>query len=329
MLIWEKYLKDDLNGAFHDRVHAKKLAAGSTAPVYAVAAPNVMDREPAKDVFLGRYAVLGMQSLYGANYRFFPQYQLEGTCVGQSHALISTMVLGISSLLSGLRFPGRVAVAPIYAGSRVEIGKRPGTWQGSVGSWAAQWMTQYGCVTYRELGHDDNPKDEKAWLRTMAEDEKNAMAWTASRDGVPGRFEDVARLRPIQSTPLIQTVDEVKAALTNLTPVNICGMVHPSQNLDSRGVAKSISAGGGHSTAIIGQHFDGSNWWFDMVNSWWFYYKGGFCRPTHRIDKMFTGSVVRFSEQSLRMWLKERDSYAMVGVQGLEPVDAEYSRLMA
>jgi hypothetical protein len=27
--------------------------------------------------------------------------------------------------------------------------------------------------------------------------------------------------------------------------------------------------------------------------------------------------------------LQERDSYALVGVQGLEPIDQEYSRLMA
>jgi hypothetical protein len=327
--VWERYLDASIDGAKHNREHQKLLAAQSKAPLYAAAAPNVMDREPAKDIFLGRYALMGMESLYGRNFKFFPQYQEWGTCVGQSHAFLSTITVGVSSLLSGLRFPGRIAVAPIYAGSRVEIGKNPGTWEGSVGSWAAQWLTKYGCVTYRELGHDDNPKDDKAWLKTMKADETQAMKWTASRDGVPPATEQTSRLMPIQHAPLVQTVDEVKAALTNLTPVNICCLVHPSQSLDSKGVSTSVRRGGGHSTGIIGQYFDGSQWWFDHVNSWWYYYKGGFCRPGNKRDAQFKGAVNRINEQTLQAMLQERDSYALVGVQGLEPIDQEYSRLMA
>jgi hypothetical protein len=329
MPIWDKYLDGSLDAAKHDRAHQKLFASQSAAPVYAAAAPRVMDKEPAKDVFLGRYALLGMQSLYGKKFKWFPQYQEEGTCVGQSHATILTMVLGISSLLSGLRFPGRVAVAPIYAGSRVDIGKNPGRWAGSTGSWAAQWATQFGCVTYRELGHDDNPGDDKAWLATMRSDEQQAMAWTNSREGVPKNTESVAKLRPVMHAPLVQTIDEVKAALSNLTPINICGQVHPSQECDDKGVTKQVTRGGGHSTAIIGQYFDGSRWWFDHVNSWWYYYKGGFCRSGNKLDLAFKGSVCRISEKQLAMWLAERDSYAMVGVQGLEPLDQDYSRLMA
>ncbi len=329
MPIWDKYLDGTLEGAKHDRAHQRLFAAKSVAPVYGAAAPNVMDREPAKDVFLGRYALMGMQSLYGNTFTFFPQYQEYGTCVGQSHAMGATIVAGVSSLLSGLRFPGRMAVAPIYAGSRVDIGKNPGRWEGSVGSWAAQWLTKFGCVTYRELGHVDNPKSDKEWLATMKKDEQQAMDWTASREGVPKSGEDLARLRPIQHAPLIQTVEEVKAALTNLTPVNICCLVHPSQDLDSKGVSKSARRGGGHSTIVIGQYFDGSRWWFDFLNSWWYYYKGGFARSTNKLDLQFKGSVTRITEETLRACLAERDCYALVGVQGLEPVDKEMSRLMA
>jgi len=329
MPIWDRYLDGSLDAARHDRAHQKLFAAQSIAPVYGAAAPNVMDREPAKDIFLGRYALMGMQSLYGRKFRWFPQYQEEGTCVGQSHAAIATIVLGVSSLLSGLRFPGRVAVAPIYAGSRVDIGKNPGTWQGSTGSWAAQWLTKYGCVTYRELGHNDNTETEKDWLATMRADEQQGMKWTNSREGVPKTSEDVARLRPIQQAPLVQTVEEVRAAITNLTPINLCGMVHPSKQLDSQGTSKQLTRGGGHSTAIIGQYFDGSRWWYDHLQSWWYYYQGGYARTGNKLDLQFKGSVTRIPEEWLRQWLAERDSYAMVGVQGLEPIDAEYSRLMA
>lgn len=328
MPIWDKYLDGSLDAAKHDRSHQRLFAAKSVAPVYAAAAPNVMDKEPSKNVFLGRYAILGMQSLYGKNFKFFPQYQEEGTCVGQSHAMGATIVAGISSLLSGLKFPGRMAVSPIYAGSRVDVGKNPGRWQGSTGSWAAQWLTGFGCVTYRELGFDDNPESDKAWLATMRKDEQQAMAWTNSKEGVPKFGEQLAKVRPIQHAPLVQTTGEVKACISNLTPVNLCGQVHPSQELDAKGISKSVTRGGGHSTIIIGQYFDGSRWWFDFLNSWWYYYKGGFCRSGNKLDAAFKGSVTRISEDALRLFLAERDSYALVGVQGLEPIDQEFTRLM-
>lgn len=324
-----KYLDGSLNAAFHDREHQKAMAAASRAPFYAVSAPNVMDKEPLRDVFLGRYMVMGMRSLYGQGYRFLPQYQEEGTCVAQSHAVLSTCVLAINALLSGLRFPGRIAVSPIYAGSRVDVGQRPGSWQGSTGSWAAEWLKgKGGCVTLRDLGFDDNPADEKAWLATMRKDEQQAIAWCNSREGVPKTIEDVAKLKPIREVPMVTTVEEVRAALSNLTPVNVCGQVHPSKSLDERGCSTGIAGGGGHSTGIIGCYFDGSNWWYDHLQSWWFYYKGGFCRPGNSIDSQFKGAVTRIPEKWLKQWLNERDCYALVGVQGLEPVDSEFSRIM-
>ena len=329
MAIWDRYFDGSLEAAKPDRDHQKAFAAQSIAPLYAAAAPRVMDREPSKDVFLGRYAILGMQSLYGRKFQWFPQYQEYGTCVGQSHAGIFTMVLGIGSLLSGLRFPGRVAVAPIYGGSRVEIGKNPGRWEGSVGSWAAQWATKFGCVTFLEMGLNDHPADRKEWLATMRADETLAMNWAASNSGVPAEYEKLAKLKPITHAPLIQTVDEVKAALTNLTPVNVCSKWHPSQDCDDKGICKGFSRSGSHSTAIIGQYFDGTRWWFDFLNSWWYYYKGGFCRTGNKLDAQFKGSVCRISEKQLAALLTDREFYAMVGVQGLEPIDKEYSRLMA
>lgn len=322
--IADRYLDGSLTGAEHDREHQARMAAASRAPVYAAAAPRVMDREPLKDVFLGRYAVMGMRSKYGRRFQFFPQYQREGTCIGMSHAFLATCVLGVSSFLSGLKFPGRAAVAPIYAGSRVEIGKQPGTWQGSVGSWAADWLQKYGVVLLEEMGLSDDPKNSKAWLATLAKDEALALRWTNSRTGVPAEMEAFAKLRAVQHAPLVQTVAEVRAALSNLSPINLCGQVHPSQDLDSRGVSKRLTRGGGHSTGIIGMHFDGKEWWYDHLQSWWYYYKGGFCRSDNPIDKMFAGSVTRIPEKWLQSWLNERDCYALVGVQGLEPIDQSY-----
>lgn len=326
MSIIDQYLDGTFEGATKDRAYQKQLAAESRAPVYALAAPNVMDREPKKDVFLGRYLVMANRALGVENY--FPRFQWSGTCVGQSKALLASIGVAVNALLSGLRFPGMVSMAPIYGGSRVEIGRQPGRWDGSVGSWAAGWITKFGVVTMREMGIDDSMKDEKSWLRAIQAEERLAVAWAASRSGVPANYEAMAKLRPFASSPLVTTPEEVRASLSNLTPVNVCGSVHPSKELDSRGVSKSIKRGGGHSTGIIGCHFDGKDWWYDHVNSWGAFYRGGFARAGHPMDKLFRGSVTRIPESWLLHWLRERDCYALVGVQGLEPIDPMFEDLL-
>lgn len=322
--IADKYLNADIDGATHDREHQRLFAAQSAAPMYAVAAPRVMDREPLKDVFLPRYAVIGMQTKYGKGYKWRPQYQNDGTCVGQSMGPYGcSIVMGINALASGTKFPGLASAGAVYAGSRVEIGRRPGTWQGSVGSWAAEWVTRFGVVTLEELGIDDNAASDKQWLANIAKDEALGMQWTRSRDGVPSQLEKAAKVRPIGNAPLVTTVEEVRAALSNLTPVNLCGQVHPSRDLDSRGVSKRLTRGGGHSTMIVGCYFDSRSgeWYYDHIQSWWYYYQGGYCRETTGINGMFNRCVTRIPEKWLVSWLRERDCYALVGVQGLEPID--------
>lgn len=322
--IADRYLNFDVEGATHDREHQKRFAAKSVAPMYAVAAPRVMDKPPAKDVFLPRYAVMGMQTKYGKGYKWRPQYQREGTCVGQSYGPHGcSIVMAINALVSGTRFPGIASAGAVYAGSRVEVGRRPGTWQGSVGSWASEWITEYGVVTMEELGLKDHAASDKEWLALIAKDEALGIQWTRSRDGVPATLEKAAKVRPVTSSPLVTTVEEVRAAITNLTPVNLCGQVHPSRDVDSRGVSKRLSRGGGHSTIIVGTYFDerSGKWWYDHMQSWWYYYQGGFCRETSGINGMFAGCITRIPEEWLKRWLVERDCYAIVGVQGLEPID--------
>lgn len=328
--IIDHYLDGSFDGAEFDREFQKKWAAETRYPMYAMAAPNVMDREPSKDVFLGRYVVMAMETIYGPNVKYLPRYQQRGTCVGQNYASSGNIVVATNSLLSGLKYPGTVSVAPIYGGSRVEVGKNPGRWDGSVGSWAARWCTDFGLVTMEELGLDASMKDEKSWLAAIAKEESMAVAWAATRDGVPSQYETAAKLRAISSAPMVSTVEEVRAALTNMTPVVLCGGVHPSAACDNKGVSKTIKRGGGHCTAIIGAYHDTTSgkWWYDHLNSWWYHYTGGFCRPDNRRDKMFKGSVTRIPEDWLMSWLRERDCYALVGVQGLEPVDPMFGDLL-
>lgn len=77
----------------------------------------------------------------------------EGTCVGRGtyracmlsylHAIDSRQIVGR---------PVVIAYEPIYAGSRTVIGGGRLRGGGSVGAWAAEWVSRYGCVSRHKCG---------------------------------------------------------------------------------------------------------------------------------------------------------------------------------
>lgn len=72
--------------------------------------------------------------------------------------------------------PKKIAAAPIYGGSRIQIGGgRLGNGQGSVGGWAAQWVHDYGLLPEGKVGQYD--------LTGLAEN--LALQWGKPGVGVP------------------------------------------------------------------------------------------------------------------------------------------------
>ena len=224
------------------------------------------------------------------------QHQRRGTCVGQGFKVAVDIVMAVNSIVSGTRWEGRAAVAPIYAGSRVEIAGKPGRWDGSYGYAAAKWLRDFGVVLLAEL---DLPDD------AMWEDEKLAVAWAAKRSGVPKDYEGEAQEKPITSYVNIKNTRQAAWLLDAGHPNVQCSSLIPSGTTDSRGMSRPRRSGG-HCTGVFAlrYHRGEREWAYD--NSW----------------------GVGWGQRG-RVWLRDRDyqamlnrgdSYALIGQTGMETI---------
>lgn len=126
--------------------------------------------------FTGRWELLKSKGVTGVflweRYEKFrslvPHFQRAGTCVGRGYHTAMEMSY-YNALATGVQVGEGVELAwePIYAGSRVYVGKGRLTGEGSVGSWAAQWLAgtnNIGGICRRgRYGTADLSLDNERW----------------------------------------------------------------------------------------------------------------------------------------------------------------------
>ena len=312
-----KYRYREVEGWKPDPEHAREFAAKNPTPVFATAAPKLMDRE-LRDVFIPAYQIKACKEKFGKTYRYTPQHQYRGTCVGQSHKSLVDQTNAVWRFIGGGKFEGLSAVCTGYAGSRVEIAGWVSRSDGSNGSWIAEWLTKKrgtgGVVLLKSLGLDEFDQRQ---------DEKYATDWAASRQGVPSEFEDVARIRPLKNASLILTVPELQAAIQNLQPVNICTPYIPSPRRNSDGVS-AVSRQGGHSTLICGMRKIGRRWVYPYLQSWGNWATGNYGWDKFDPEGHYRTSIVDLEERDIERILQSRDCYTFFGPQGVEPISKRY-----
>lgn len=109
------------------------------------------------------------------------------------------------------QWPGaEVATEPIYGGSRIEVGRSPGG-EGSIGSWAAKWVKDWGILLRQKYGAHDLSVYSEARSRDWGD------------RGVPDVLEPEAKLRPVRSVALVRTPEELRDGLAAWKPGPICG----------------------------------------------------------------------------------------------------------
>jgi hypothetical protein len=126
--------------------------------------------------FVGRWAELKSKGVTGVflweryqKYRpLVPHWQKAGSCVGRGYHTASEMSY-YNALATGVQVGDPVPLAwePIYTGSRVYVGKGQLSGQGSVGSWAAQWLAGVngvgGICRRDKYGSADLTLDNEPW----------------------------------------------------------------------------------------------------------------------------------------------------------------------
>jgi hypothetical protein len=185
-----------------------RIKSGLPMPVFAQAAPHLKGSGEGKDVFYWELeeAVLG---------RVLSSWNQKdvGSCVSFGWGRAAQDLYLCQIVRNGEGWSGyEVATEPIYGGSRVEVGGQRGSYSdGSVGAWAAKWVSKWGILLRKSYGSID----------LSHYDTQRCREWGAK--GVPDELEPTARQYPIKTVSEVTTAEDARDAIANYKPISICG----------------------------------------------------------------------------------------------------------
>jgi hypothetical protein len=229
-----------------------------------------------------------------------------GCCVGTGakHAADASLACAIAN---GARFEWKpIAVEPIYAGSRVEVGGGRIRGDGSVGAWAAKWLqARGGLIPMEQFGECD--------LTTFSP--ARARQWGAPGVGVPDALEPAARAHQVKGAALVTTAAEGKRAIQQGYAVMVCsnvGFNNRDGTVGTRDAQGFCVARGSwnHCMALIGWR-GGARPGFLCLNSWGDSAHGGPVWPDDMPPAAFW-----IDEAVVGRMLAQGDSFALADVEG-------------
>jgi len=195
-------------------------------PRFCTAAPGLTGTSKGKDALFWRAEEKVLGKRLPAN------HQTRGTCVSQGfgRGAQDVKLIDIAIHKEPEEWRGEVATEPIYAGSRVEVGRGQlgANEDGSVGAWAAKWVQDWGILLRQKYGK---------WDFTRPDDELAAQLGSP-RAGVPDELEPIAREHPIKTVSLAKTGEEAADGLSNWYPLPICSSQGFTEVRDSNGFCK-------------------------------------------------------------------------------------------
>jgi hypothetical protein len=209
-----------------------------------------------EDVFLWR-AVRKAAGLKDNEYPNVNQGSV-GCCVGAGWKHCCDVVQGTAIALGKMFDWKPIAVEPIYAGSRNEVGGGRISGDGSIGAWAKEWcQTRGGLIAMQKYDAADLTQFSPA----------RAREW--GRKGVPDALEPDAKLHPIRGCALVKSWAEGKKAIQQGYPIAVCSDQGFSMQRDATGRARPQGSWA-HCMAIIGVRAakDGRSEGGFVLNSW-------------------------------------------------------------
>lgn len=142
-----------------------------------------------------------------------------------------------------------------YGGSRVEIGNGKIRGDGSIGAWAAKFVSQWGMVDRAIHGSID--------LRQYSETRCREYGST----GVPLPLENVAKKYPVKTVTLCKLVENLKKALAQGYAAAVCSSQGFTFARNADGIA-SPSGSWGHCMCFCGYAEIAGKLYFRIDNSW-------------------------------------------------------------
>lgn len=141
----------------------------------------------------------------------------NGTCVGHGNKKAATLEVACMVKAGEASWPGAdVAIEPIYGGMRYEIGaKKHGSnlnrgGDGGVGSWACEWLLEYGLLWMQKYGSIDLSNYDKQRVLQYG------------RNGVPDELEPIAKDFSLKQAVLMEDEQQCWSFIGQLRPLVHC-----------------------------------------------------------------------------------------------------------
>jgi hypothetical protein len=207
-------------------------------------------------------------------------------CCKQSVGLASGYIEGQTSAMTEY----------VYGISR-EAGNSLGPQDGSNGIWAIDGMKVNGYISREGKQYDGQLAKQYGWR------------------GVPADLKGKGKIHLLEDYALIQTPDDCANALKAGSPVPICSDQGFAMARDANGICRATGTWN-HCMLVIGVFQVSGKWYFVILQSW------GQNTPTGPVPQNldFPDNAFGCDWDTMGRILKQRDSYALSGVKGWEPL---------
>ena len=254
--------------------------------------------------------------------------QKIGDCVGWGFALALDCLVATEIVVGNKpwEWRGRFAVEPCYGGGRVEAKSIPrASWRdGSVGAVTAKWLTEWGALHMRDYsevtGNPDHDLREYSGKRC-----KNWGYYGCGGKNDKGALDKVAKDQPVKEAKLVTTYEQAFACIENGYPVIVCSTQGLGQR-DTNGFAPPRGRWA-HCMTFTGVR-RGDNPGLLVTNSWgnsWGTrnsFGKGLADCSDEIKKCSAWVRPHVADKMLG----QRDSYALVGIDGLKKREIDFSK---
>lgn len=157
--------------------------------------------------------------------------QTIGDCVSQGAAYAVDGIKAVDIYLHNQfeEWIAETATEDIYAGSRVQIGGgRIGGGDGSIGAWAADYITKFGALARQKYGNVD----------LSIYDGNKARQWGMPNRGVPQELIPIAKQHPVQIVSRVDTYEQARDLIANGYTITIASMQGFNNRRDAEGFAR-------------------------------------------------------------------------------------------
>lgn len=241
--------------------------------------------------------------------RYPVRTQAIGDCVafGTAGAVDCLMATEILLAEEHESFMGITATEPIYGGSRIAIGRgQLGRGDGSIGAWAAEYVSKYGTLLKKKYGGTD----------LAAYNGQRAREWGLY--GTPKDLEVISREHTVKTYSLVSNYDQLVDAIYNGYPVTVCSGQGFTSQRDAQGFARP-SGSWPHCMLIAGIDDEYKRPGCLIINSWGPNWISGPKRHDQPDGSFWCDADV------INRMLSENDSWALSSFDGYPPQDLDWN----